>query len=203
MDAVGADDQVVAVGGGVAELDGHPVVVLAEPLHRETHTDVHRVAVGCQDLVQVGTVQREAGADVAPQVGEVDVGQQASPMVAEALAGDQRSPLGYRRLQTEGTQRPCRVARQIDTRPGVRPSRLTLHHLGGEAPQAEGPGSAQPRDPCADHQNPQGGTVPSGRFTARMRKVGVRSRRWYRENTPIHAPADREISRDGTHAATS
>jgi hypothetical protein len=65
VDAVGPDDEVVAVGGGVAEPDGHGVVVLGELSHRLPHSDEHGVAVGCQHLVQVGSVQRDARTDLA------------------------------------------------------------------------------------------------------------------------------------------
>jgi len=69
VDTVGADDQVVAAGAAVVELDGYGLVLLAEPLQRYTHPDRHGIAMGCQDLVQVGAVQGEAGADIAPQGG--------------------------------------------------------------------------------------------------------------------------------------
>jgi hypothetical protein len=38
--------------------------------------------------VQIRAVQGEAGADIAPQGGGVDVGQQVAPVVAEALVRD-------------------------------------------------------------------------------------------------------------------
>jgi hypothetical protein len=69
VDTVGTDDQVVAPSAAVVELDGYGAVLLAEPLQRYTHPDRQRIAMGCQDLVQVGAVQREARADVAPQGG--------------------------------------------------------------------------------------------------------------------------------------
>ena len=74
-------------------------------------TEAGRVAVRSEHLVQVGTVQREAGADITPQCGEVDVGQQAAAVVAEALMSDQRSPLGNRGLQAKShsARLRCRV----------------------------------------------------------------------------------------------
>src|ERR671912_2041451 len=62
VDTVGADDQVVAAGAAVVELDGYGAVLLAEPLQRHTHPDRHGIAMECQDLVQVGAVQGEADA---------------------------------------------------------------------------------------------------------------------------------------------
>jgi hypothetical protein len=71
VDAVGAEDQVVAAGAAVVELDRHGLVLLAESLQRYAHLDRHGIAVGCQDRVQVRAVQGETGSDVAPEGGEV------------------------------------------------------------------------------------------------------------------------------------
>jgi hypothetical protein len=109
--------------------------------------------VGCQDLVQVRAVQCEAWPDVAPQVGQIDVGQQAAPVIAQALVPDQRSPLGDRGLQAQSAQRPRRVAWQVDPRPGVRPGGFPLDHVGGETAPPERSGGAETRDPGADHEN--------------------------------------------------
>jgi hypothetical protein len=157
VDAAGADDQVVVAGGAVAELDGYGVVALAELLQRYAHPDRHGIAVGCQDLVQVRTVQRQAGADVAPQGGEVDVGQQAAPVVANSLVRDQRCPFGGRGLQAQSTQRPGRVGWQVDARPGVRPGGFPLDDVGGETALPERSGGAETADPGADHEDAQAG----------------------------------------------
>ena len=106
-------------------------------------------------------MQREAGADVPPQRGEVDLGEQPAPMVAEPLVCDQCSSFGNRRLQTECTQRPSRVAWQVDARPDGRPGGFPLDHLGGEPPVPERSGDAETRDPGADHENARTGPATS------------------------------------------
>jgi hypothetical protein len=103
--------------------------------------------------VQVSAVQGEARTDISPQGGQVDVGQQAAVVVAEALTGDERSALGNRGLQAESTQRPRRVAWQVDPGPGVGPGRFPLDDVGGETALAERSGGAETGDPGADYEN--------------------------------------------------
>ena len=91
---------------------------------------------------QVRAVDRQTGADVAPQGGQVDVGQQATAVVAQTLVGDQRASLGNCGLQAESTKRPCRVTRQVDSRTGVCPAGLLLDHVRGETALAKRSGGA-------------------------------------------------------------
>jgi hypothetical protein len=112
--------------------------------------------------MQVGAVQREAGADITPQRGEVDVGQQATAVIAEALIRDQRSALGNRGLQAQSPQRPRRVARQVDACTSVRPGGFPLDHVGGESALSERSADAETGDAGADHENAQTGTISRG-----------------------------------------
>ena len=130
--------------------------VLAEPPHRYDPSGSALVAVRCQDLVQVRAVQREAGADVPPQGGEVDVGQQAAPVVAEALVGISE-PARQPRTPSQEHAAPVPRCRQVDARPGVRPGGFPLDHVGGETALPERSGGAETGDPGADHENAQTG----------------------------------------------
>ena len=71
----------------------------------------------CQDFVQVGTMQGEARAYVAPHRGYVDVGQQVAAVVADALVWDQCRMFHHGGFEIKGTQRLRGVAREIDSSP--------------------------------------------------------------------------------------
>jgi hypothetical protein len=61
-------------GAAVVELDSHGPVLLPECPRRHTEPDWHGITLECQDFVQVGTVQGEAWAYVAPHGGYVNAG---------------------------------------------------------------------------------------------------------------------------------
>jgi hypothetical protein len=159
VDAVRADDQVIAARTTVAEFDGGGVALLADPLHRSAQPDRRGVAVRCQDLVQVRAVHSQAAAHVAPQVGQVYVGQQAAAVVAQALMSDLRSALGDGGLQAQCTQGPHCVARQVDAHSGVGPGGCPLDHVGEHAAPPERPSGAETRDPGANHEDAQVGAA--------------------------------------------
>ena len=140
MDPIGAEHEVVLAGAAIVELDSHNPVFLSERPQRYTQPDCHGITMECQDFVQVGTMQGEARAYVAPHRGYVDVGQQVAAVVANALVWDQCRTFHHGGFEIKDTQRLRGVAREVDSSPARRPRGLPLDNVRGEPALSERPG---------------------------------------------------------------
>ena len=172
----------------VVELDNHSPVLLRERLRRYTQPNWHGITVECQDFVQVGTVEGEAGAHVAPHGSYIDVGQQVAAVVAHALVWDQCRAFDHGGFEVKGTQRPRGVAWEVDSGSGRRPGGLPLNHFRGEPALSECSSGTETRNPGADHENAQAGTVVApGAVSHRMSFVTLSSATLRLDRPPLGA----------------
>ena len=168
VDPVGADHEIVVVVRSVAELDGDDAVALSEAFDGEPHADRHVTGRLEQQLVQVGSVQREAWPDGRPKLGDVDLGEQPAAVVVEALPRDLDGSGGDLRLESEGAQGASGVAGQIDAGTGRPPHGFALDHLGRDTDAREHARQRQAGDPATDDQH----APCAHHFTARRVRSG-------------------------------
>ena len=123
MDAVRADDQVVAAGRAVGEAHSRRGAVF-HVRDRGAESD-RRLGVGlAKHLVQRRAVDRQAAADTVPEPVDVDVGQATTTMVEEALPPDRIRARRNGRSDAELTQSPHGIAGQVQAGAG----RVPLGH---------------------------------------------------------------------------
>jgi hypothetical protein len=83
----------------VAELDCEGAVVLAESAHVHGHPDRHVARPVDQNGMEIRAMEREAGSNVVPDLGEIDLDEQPAAVVAETLPSDHDRPLRHRPLE--------------------------------------------------------------------------------------------------------
>ena len=118
MDAVRADDQVVAAGRAVSEAHTRR----GAGFHvRDRGAESDRRFGGCvaECLVQRRPVDRQAAADTVPEPIDVDVGQATTTMVEEPLPPDRLCSCDDCRSDAEFTQSAYGVAGQVQAGAGL------------------------------------------------------------------------------------
>jgi hypothetical protein len=151
MQAVGADHQVELAGAAVVEGDPDRPLDPLQGDHGAARPQRHALQ---QDLVQVGPRQRQARPDVAPQLPQVDVGQQPPAVVQQPLARDRGGAAGHRVLQAQRPQDADAVGGQVHAGAGAVEALGPLDHLGREPGLPQRPGQCQAGQPGPDHQDP-------------------------------------------------
>jgi hypothetical protein len=106
--------------------------------------------------VQLGPRQGQAGADLAPEPVQVDVGEQAPAAVEEALTGDPGPTGGHSALQAQSPQGTDAVGGQVDAGPGDTPAGFSFDHLRSESGLAQRSGQGQAGQASPDDQDPVG-----------------------------------------------
>lgn len=103
--------------------------------------------------MEVCALEREAGPDAAPQLGDIDLDEQPAAAVADALPSDHNRCLQHCLFETQLAERPGRVPRQIDSHACLAPGGLPLDDLGREAGTGERPSGRQTRDAGPDDED--------------------------------------------------
>jgi hypothetical protein len=149
---VGAEHEVVATGGGVAEAHGDAAVVGVDGLWGAAPSD-RRVDGSQQHLVQLRPRQGQTGADTGPQVLDVEVEEQAPAVIGEALPLDAYRALGHLRAEAQPVEGAHGVARQEDPGAFGAGRRGVFDDVHRRAPAAQRAGGGQPGDARADDKD--------------------------------------------------
>jgi hypothetical protein len=147
---VGADDQVELATAVVVEGDLHrPIQPLQGPDGAAQRTGTPSRRTSCRSARD----RARPGADGAPQLTQVDLGQEAPAVVQQPLAGDLDGPGGHRWFQAQCLQGADAVRWQVNAGPGHLPAAGPLDHLGGEPGLAQHSCERQATKPGSDHQD--------------------------------------------------
>ena len=154
VDAVGADDQVVASVRAVGERRSRRLARL-ERRHRGTEPDVHVLRRVQQHVVQRRPLECDAATDACPVPLDVDLRQHPAAPVEEALPRDPVRPARDGCAEAELGECPDGVAGQVEARAGAVPALRPLDHekVVDVSAQAERAGQREPGDPRTDDQH--------------------------------------------------
>ena len=152
VDPVGADNEIVIAARSVAALDGDDAVALRHAVHGLPEADLHVAGRLEQQSVELGSMNRQAWPDGAPELRDVDLAQQPAAVIAEALARYLDGTARNLRVEAERAQGARGVPGQIHAGTGGPPRGLALDHLGRGTDAREHARERQAGDPATYDQ---------------------------------------------------
>lgn len=152
MDAVRADDEIVAASRAVGEADPRRSAVF-ELRHRCAEPNRDLCDRLTQRLVQCRSMDRHAAADAVPKTVDVDVGKQTAAVVEEALPPDRVRARRQSRSDAELIQCPYGVSRQIQAGAGRLPFGHPLNDLDVDVALIQSAGQRETGNTGTDDQH--------------------------------------------------
>ncbi len=171
-DSVRTDHDAELAGGSVAELDCDSFAFVAKLTNFDSHPNWGVASPVEQDVVEICTMKRQAGADAVPQRRQIDLDEQPAAVVADALPGDHDPSLQDRLLEAEPPQRTGGIPGQVDTRARPVPRGFAFDRLDSEASTGERSSGSKPSDATSNDENSHLGYL---RGPARDRKSRIAS----------------------------